>query len=464
MPIAFTGEEIYQALGGNCIGCPASLPSKLLLRVNLDSRKVTPGDVYIALKGARFDGNDFVPEAIAKGAAAVITSRVFDSDMPVFVVKDTYAALRSLAVAVRQKLRNTKFIAITGSVGKTTTKDMALLYFAAYGPTQGTRLNYNNHIGVPLSLLALDADTQYAIIEMGMNHAGELSELTSIVRPHVAVITSVHNNHLANFSTVTDIAHAKAEIFTGLEPGGVAVLNRDNEFYDLFAEQAAQCGVRNVVTFGSHEDATVRLLSCEVIGGEYEVEIESPDGDPGSTLATVIRYRMRDIGAHLVKNSLAVIAAGVGLVPSPGCTALGAFRPGAGKGAISNIVLRGERTITIVDESYNCSPVALQANLAHFLRMPAKRHVLILADMVELGPNELQEHLQFSDLIRSCDLALTVGPLFAATSPHNFSSVNELLPTLDAALCDGDLVLIKGSHSWGMDRVVEYIKYPLALT
>ncbi|HJU17555.1 MAG TPA: Mur ligase family protein, partial [Stellaceae bacterium] len=298
MPSAplWTAASAAAATGGVAVGDWAASG------VSIDSRTAGAGDLFVALCGPNRDGHDFVRAAFERGAAAAVVARdVADlpTEAPVLRVADTLAALGALAAAARERSR-ARIVAVTGSVGKTGTKEALALALAACGPTAASAGSLNNHWGVPLSLARLPAEAAYGVFELGMNHPGEIAALTRLVRPHVAVITTVEPAHLGFFPSVAAIADAKAEIFEGLEPGGVAVLNRDNPYYERLAAAARRCGAA-IVGFGAAAAADVRLA-------DYGPR---PDGSAvtAALSGTLVRYDVPVPGRHWVLNSLAVLAA-----------------------------------------------------------------------------------------------------------------------------------------------------------
>ena len=271
--------------------------------VSIDSRTVNPGDLFVALKGPRFDGHDFLRDALNKGAAAVMIhrpTRDLPEDAPVLRVADTLAGLESLARAARRRSK-ARFVGITGSVGKTGTKEALKACLKVQAKTLASEGSLNNHWGVPLSLARMPRDADYGIFEMGMNHPGEIRALTQLVQPNVAVITNVEAAHVAYFDSVTQIADAKAEIFEGLQPGGSAVLNRDNPFFPHLADCAMSLGVDQLISFGRHPEADIRVVDFQL--------------GPASTMAramikgSVLDFSIGMAGVHWVINSLAVLAA-----------------------------------------------------------------------------------------------------------------------------------------------------------
>jgi UDP-N-acetylmuramoyl-tripeptide--D-alanyl-D-alanine ligase len=433
--------------------------------VSIDSRSVGPGDLFVALRGPNHDGHDFASAAFAAGAAAAMVDREVPG-LPVGArllrVGDTLAGLTALGAAARARSR-ARIVAITGSVGKTGTKEALRLALAAGGAVSASAASLNNHWGVPLSLARLPPEADYGVFELGMNHAGEIAPLSRLVRPHVAVITTVEPAHLGFFPSVEAIADAKAEIFAGLMPGGTAVLNRDNRHFARLAAAAAAANAR-VSGFGSHADATVRLLDCRL------------DADGSEVAATVagqmLHYRVGTPGRHWVINSLAVLAAvhAVGTALPPAAAALARLEALPGRGRRHALAWRcGE--LTVIDDSYNASPAAMQAALAVLGVVepaPGGRRVAMLGDMLELGDaaESLHRDLVGPLLAAKVDRAFLVGAAIGALHqalPVNkrgglWNSPDEAFTPLAAFLQPGDVVLVKGSRAGKISRIVERLR------
>ncbi|HZU90069.1 MAG TPA: UDP-N-acetylmuramoyl-tripeptide--D-alanyl-D-alanine ligase, partial [Stellaceae bacterium] len=348
----WTAASAAAATGGRAVGDWSATG------VAIDSRTAAPGDLFVALRGPRHDGHDFVRAAFARGAAAAVVAHDFadlPQDAPLLRVADTLAALGALAAAARRRSR-ARIVAVTGSVGKTGTKEALRLALSVCGPTAASAGSLNNHWGVPLSLARLPAEAAYGVFELGMNHAGEIAALTRLVRPHVAVVTTVEPAHLGFFPSVEAIADAKAEIFEGLEPGGIAVLYRDNPYYERLAAAARRCGAA-VLSFGAAADAAVRLAECAL----------RPDGSTvAATLAGApLRYELQVPGRHWVTNSLAVLAAAhaVGADAARAASALARLEAPTGRGRRHDLVWQDGR-LTLFDESYNASPASMRAAFA----------------------------------------------------------------------------------------------------
>ena len=434
--------------------------------ISIDSRTLAPGDAFFAIRGERFDGHDFVAAAFRAGASAAVVAEArlggLDLNGALCLVRDPLDALAALARAARDRSR-ARVIAVTGSVGKTGTKEALRLALARQGEVHASAASHNNHWGVPLSLARLPANAPYAVFEIGMNHAGEITPLTRLVRPHVAVITTVEPVHLEFFDSVAAIAEAKAEIFLGLAEGGTAVLNRDNAHFDLLARRAREAGAR-IVAFGAHESADVRLLDLarEPEGSRVRARVHGRDID----------YRIGAPGRHLAVNSLAVLAAAeaAGADPALAALALADLAPPKGRGARSVIEVEGG-AVTLIDESYNANPASMRAALTLLGEAPIGRRgrrVAVLGDMLELGSESPQLHAALAGpvLEAGIDRVFAAGPLMrrlwealpVETRGYRAETAAELQDPLLAALRPGDAVMVKGSLGSRMGPLVEALK------
>ena len=432
--------------------------------VTIDSRKVEPGDLFVAIKGPNFDGHDFVAKALEAGAAAALVSTVppgVPGDAPLLAVEqDTLAALADLGSVARLRSK-AKVIGVTGSVGKTGTKEALRHVLSAQGRTFATEGSLNNHWGVPLSLARLPADRDFAIFELGMNHAGEIGPLSRQVRPDVAVITTVEAAHLEFFSSVEAIADAKAEIFEGMDPNGVAVLNRDNPHFARLLAAARTQGLSRIWSFGAHEDAEARLLD-----GSLHATCSAVTA---SVLGERIQYSLALPGRHWVMNSLAVLLAvkAVGGDAAAAARALSTLQPVKGRGTRRRIrAARG--ALTLIDESYNASPAAMAATFAVLGTIDpgaGGRRIAVLGDMRELGERADALHAALAEPLKAAhvDAVYACGPhmralfdrLPAAMRGGWAETSAELAPVVTGAVKGGDVVLVKGSLGSRMAVLVE---------
>jgi UDP-N-acetylmuramoyl-tripeptide--D-alanyl-D-alanine ligase len=433
---------------------------------SIDTRSITGGDVFVALKDAR-DGHDFVTAAFQAGAAAALVASSYarkPGDGALIRVDEPLRALERIGIAARARLApDARVIAVTGSVGKTGTKEMLRACLSPQGRTHAADKSFNNHWGVPLTLARMPANTRFGVFEIGMNHPGEITPLVRMVRPHVAVITTVEPVHLAQFPSVEAIADAKAEIFDGLEPGkGIAILNHDNPHYSRLA---AACKARNTLSFsfGRAPDAYYRASSIEA----------GADGSAVTMmLASVKRltYRLGAPGLHLAQNSLAVVAAldAVGADLAKALPELGAVAAPTGRGARSHLTAKSSNDVLLIDESYNANPASMRAALAAMATVPrstAPRRIAVLGDMLELGPQSLTLHQDLAAAIEASDVDL----LFAA-GPHMKALYDNVCPSVRAAWSErsdglvaslsdtvrpGDVIMVKGSLGSRMAVVVD---------
>lgn len=426
--------------------------------VSIDSRTVQPGELFVALRGPNHDGHDFVPAALARGAAALV-ERVpegLGEGAPLILVDDTMAALTALGRAARAR-SGARIAAITGSVGKTGVKEALRLALARQAPTHASDKSHNNHWGVPLSLARAPRDAVYAVYELGMNAPGEIAALSRLVRPQVAMITTVEPAHLGFFPSVEAIAAAKGEIFEGLEPGGAAVLYVDNPHYPRLRRMAEAAGCTRLIGFGTGAEAAARLEDARLDAAGSDVVMALD----GRTLA----FRIGAPGRHWVTNSLGVIACAhaLGADPEKTAAALADFRAPKGRGQRHRLSLP-DGDATLIDESYNANPASMRAALALLDAAPGRR-LAALGDMLELGERAPALHAALAEAVAACgvDRVYTVGEAMrhlhdalpaARRGPH-VGSAAELVPILSAELRAGDTLLVKGSLGIAMGRIVD---------
>ena len=460
-PPLWTVEAMAAAMG---CARTSSLPESVC-GISIDSRTIAPGEAFFAIKGDSRDGHDFVPAAIKAGAAlAVVEDRQrsrFGEEIAVLLVADVLGALRDLARAARGRSK-AKIVAVTGSVGKTGTKEALRLALAKQGETHASAASYNNHFGVPLSLARCPETARFAIFELGMNHAGEIEPLARLVRPHVAIITAIEPVHLEFFPSVDAIADAKSEIFLGLERGGTAVLNRDSGQFARVANNARAAGVEHLFSFGQSAGADAQLLACALDGEGSNVRAR--------ILGTELTYRLGAPGRHLAMNSLAVLAAIeiLGEDVRAAAAALDELRPASGRGARVSIDGPGG-TFLLIDESYNANPASMRAALAVLGQASrAARRIAVLGDMLELGPAASSLHRDLAETITSADIDLVFccGPLMRglwdalpASRRGSYSPTSaELAEHVLAAIEPGDIVMVKGSLGSRMGAVVKALE------
>jgi UDP-N-acetylmuramoyl-tripeptide--D-alanyl-D-alanine ligase len=447
MSVLWTSEEIERATLGR-----ASAPFTVT-GLTLDSRNSHPGCLYIAIKGETKDGHDFVPHAFESAAAAALVSKPVNTGGPLITVAHTQRGLEDLARAARARSEAT-VVAVTGSAGKTTTKEMLKLAFGALGQTHVSGASFNNHWGVPFSVAGLPREAAFAVFEIGMNHFGEIRGLVPFVKPHIALITTIAPAHLEFFGNCQAIADAKSEIFEGLMPGGPALLPLDSPHCERLKSRAKQFGVTNILTFGSAACADARLLQYEEIPGGVRIRCDVL----GKTVEAVIGAPGRHIASNALGALLAVAAAGGDVAQA--AAALETFA--ALKG-------RGERLtfgdITVIDESYNANPASMAAALGLLAKAPGRK-IAVLGDMLEMGTEGPALHADLKPHLAAADLVFLCGPLMASLydalpadrrSGYAANS-KELAPLVAAAVTSGDTILVKGSNGSRMAAVIEALK------
>jgi UDP-N-acetylmuramoyl-tripeptide--D-alanyl-D-alanine ligase len=466
LPLAlWSARGVAEATGGIASG------DFEMAGVEIDSREVREGDVFVALKGESTDGHRFVDGAMARGASAALVEHEVPGRH--IRVSDSFLALQALGQAARRRTSAT-IVGVTGSVGKTSVKEalFAALDRSSRGAAHRSVKSYNNHVGVPLSLARMPARSRFGIFEMGMNHAGEIAALTAQVRPHVAVITNIAPAHIEMLGSEEAIADAKAEIFQGLLPGGTAVIPADSpHFARLRAAALAQDA--QVVSFGRTAGADVRLLDAvpSALGSLVTIDM----GDRR------VCYTVAAPGEHWILNSLAVMAAVRAAGGDLGAAglALAELEGLSGRGARQEIAVAGGGTALLIDESYNANPASMRATLAVLAATPARRRVAVLGAMKELGDFAPSLHAALAEPIAAAgvDLAVLVGDEMSALVPE-LSKLNELgksgqsllgrplafahcrgVDEARAALAAfgvaaGDVILVKGSNSVGLGALV----------
>jgi UDP-N-acetylmuramoyl-tripeptide--D-alanyl-D-alanine ligase len=441
---------------------PAQVPG-----ISIDSRTLGKGDAFFAIQGENRDGHDFVEAALKAGAGLVVVARGsrnrFAADAPLLAVDDVLGALRDLGRAARARSHAT-IVAVTGSVGKTSTKEALRLALAADGETHASAASYNNHWGVPLSLARLPASAKYAVFEIGMSHAGEITPLTQLVRPHVAIVTTIEPVHLEYFGSLAKIADAKAEIFAGIEPGGAAVLNRDNGQYARLAAAAKAAGVKRIVSFGEHAQADAQLMRHSLHAECSTVQAR--------ILGQDVTYKLGAPGLHLVLNSLAVLAAAAlaGADLALAALALVNLKAAPGRGTRMHLAVPGGSAL-LIDESYNANPASMRAAIALLGQAPVGprgRRIAVLGDMLELGHEGPAMHRSLAGPIQAAkvDLVFCSGAqmrslweaLPSATRGGYAESAAALEPSVLGAIRDGDAVMVKGSLGSKMGPIVKALE------
>jgi UDP-N-acetylmuramoyl-tripeptide--D-alanyl-D-alanine ligase len=424
--------------------------------LSIDTRMLKAGDLFVALKGHNRDGHEFVHAAFdAKAGAALVSRRLDGIDGPLLVVANTQRGLEDLAVASRAR-SDAKIVAVTGSAGKTTTKEMLRLALGALGTTHASAASYNNHWGVPLSLATLPRDARYAAFEIGMNHFGEIRSLVGFVRPHVALVTTIAPAHLEFFGTCDAIADAKSEIFEGIEPGGAALIPSDSPYAERLIARAKQSHVARILTFGEKVGSDARILDYEEPDGHAHIKADIA-GLP-------VEFTIAAPGRHIAGNALGTLLAVKALEGDVlnAAAAMKGFTALKGRGA--RFTAGG---IEIIDESYNANPASMVAALA-LLEAAKGRRIAVLGDMLEMGPDAAPHHAGLAKAIEAvrADLVFLCGPQMKAlwdklpASRRGVYAANftELTKPLLAALKVGDTVLVKGSNGMKLSAVIDALK------
>jgi UDP-N-acetylmuramoyl-tripeptide--D-alanyl-D-alanine ligase len=453
----YTIKDICTATGGQAVDLDPATP---INSISIDSRELGPNALFVAIRGDRFDGYDFVDTALNNGAAAALVSR--GQGPKRIVVEDALEGLRDIARAARKRSRGV-IVGVTGSVGKTTTKEAIRVVLEAAGATHASIKSFNNHWGVPLMLARLPEQAQFGVFEMGMNHAEEIRPLTRLVRPHIAVITTVAAAHLENFGSLDGIARAKAEIFSGLEPGGTAVLNADHPQLQVLLEEASAAGVRNIVTYGEARGVDWQILYIETAADKSFATIEHQGVRHQLVLSVP--------GRHMVTNATAALAVAhlAGVEPAVALRALASFGAQAGRGQRS-VLGPKDKPLLLIDESYNANTASMTAALDVFAAQsaPGGRKIVILGDMLELGAQSAALHASLKPAVveSGADRVYLVGremealaeALGAGPVAGHTQTAAEMAEIVLNDLAYGDAVMIKGSNGVGLTKIVEQIR------
>ena len=457
----WTAKEMAEAMGGRPLG---TLPDGVT-GISIDTRTLAPGEAFFAIRGERFDGHEFASAAVAAGAGLLVVSEarlpaLGGLTVPFIVVDDVLEALCRLAVAARAR-SDAEIIAVTGSVGKTTTKAMLARALAPSGTVHAAVASFNNHWGVPLTLARMPADTRFGVFEIGMNHAGEIRPLVKMVRPHVAIVTTIAAAHLGHFRNLDEIAAAKAEIFEGVEPGGAAVLNRDNEKFETLAKVAAGCGVRRIYGFGEHAESDFRLLGSTLHADRTEGRI----GIGGREIDVTVGAP----GRHILLNALAALGAVslTGADLDQAAAALAAISAAKGRGERHRLRC-GDGEFLLIDESYNANPASMRAALDLLAAAPVGeggRRIAVLGDMLELGSFSPDLHAELAGPVKAAgvDRLYLGGPEMAALAAalpkdfpvQSFEGADALAEALKNEASPGDVIVVKSSLGLRFGRVVE---------
>jgi len=443
------------------------VPKVPAMGISIDTRTLNENDLFFAIQGENSDGHSYVASAFEKGAMAAVVDEAHIESLkhlgPLYVVADVLQALENLGQASRER-SPARVIGVTGSVGKTSTKEALRIVLGQGGQVHASVASYNNHWGVPLTLARMPKDTDFGVFEIGMNHAGEITPLTAMVQPHIAIITTIAPVHLENFANIEAIADAKAEIFSGLRPGGIAILHRDIPQYERLADAARRSPAGLIVSFGEHEDADARLLTIKLAPDHSIVE--------ALVQGQAVTYSLGAAGRHLAINSLAVLLAAkaLGLDLQTAAASLAFFNAGAGRG--QRIELHTPNgPFTLIDESYNANPASMRAAFALLGALPLEspgRRIAVLGDMLELGPDAAKMHAELSADLEAnhIDLVFTAGPLMRALDgalPETIrggwaASADDLLPILGESIEAHDVITVKGSNASRMSKIVTALK------
>lgn len=457
----WTKEEIKNALQGEIIG---ELPDDIN-GVSIDSRTVNPNEIFFCIKGDKFDGHDFAQKAVQVGATLLVVAKSKKADLaslsvPMIAVDDVLQALGQLGGAARARSK-AKIIAVTGSVGKTTTKEALRHCLSEIGKVHANPASFNNHWGVPLTLARMPVDTNYGIFEIGMNHPDEIRPLVKMVRPHIAIITKIAPVHLGFFSSLEKIADAKAEIFEGVVDNGTALLNADDAFFPYLADKAKQCGIKHIRSFGEADFADYRLekLHMQTDCSCMTVKIGHEDA----------MVKVAAPGRHIVQDCLAVLAACdcVGADMAHIVIAMANFTAENGRGARYQLSLPARGTFTLIDESYNANPASMRAAL-ELLRNakvgPRGRRIAVLGDMLELGQYSEKLHCELAEPVFASGanpvylIGDEIKPLKTILSQklkvYWEKRVDEIIPHLLHDINDGDVIMVKSSNSIRSSLVV----------
>ncbi|MEO7223807.1 MAG: UDP-N-acetylmuramoyl-tripeptide--D-alanyl-D-alanine ligase [Devosia sp.] len=457
----WTVAEAVAATGGR----PEGLSDGPLSSVSIDSREIAHEALFVAIKGDTLDGHDYVEAALAAGASAALVSEDWHkahAGEKLIVVPDPLEALRALGRAARARSK-ALIVAVTGSAGKTTTKEAIRTVLAAAGKTHYSIKSFNNHWGVPLMLARLPREAQFGVFEIGMNHAGEITPLTRLVRPHVAVVTTVAAAHLEFFPSISDIARAKAEIFEGLEEGGTVVLNTDHDYLHILFERARELGIGRIVTYGYDDDADYCIATPEVAGPRTYARVTR--GDDALDLNLQVR------GRHMVANATAALAVSqiAGMDRYSALRTLAEFDATEGRGETTRIGPR-DKPLLLVDESYNANVASMNAAMEVFAMTPplGGKKVLVLGDMLELGEQgaDLHRSLKNAVLATGASHVFLVGRAIEPLADDldeglvagRARRIEDLLEPILSSLAFGDAVMVKGSKGVRLASLVAEIK------
>jgi len=457
----WTGQDMLDAMDARPVGGVAGA----VTGISIDTRTLAPGDAFLAIKGDVHDGHVFASKAVAAGASCLVVQEgklaaLGGLTVPLLVVPDVLEGLRLLGRAARARTK-AQIIAVTGSAGKTTTKDALRHVLGRCGKVHASVASYNNHWGVPLTLARMPAETDYGVFEIGMNHAGEITPLVKLVRPHIGMITLIAAAHLGNFKNLDGIAHAKAEIFSGLVRGGTALINRDDKRFKLLADLAGQAGVNKIIGYGADKKADARLVNAK-----YHADCSCVTA---MLFGEEIAFKAGLPGRHVVQNMLGVLAAChlMGADMTTVAHALADLQAPDGRGRTYTF-RAGEGDFTLIDESYNANPASVAAALELLAALEPKsggRRIAVLGDMLELGSHSARLHKALAGPVEKAalDRLYLAGAEMRALAgaigkdgpvTDHFDDVEALGAALRRDVLAGDVVMIKSSNGIGFSRLV----------
>ncbi|MEM6463463.1 MAG: UDP-N-acetylmuramoylalanyl-D-glutamyl-2,6-diaminopimelate--D-alanyl-D-alanine ligase [Pseudomonadota bacterium] len=464
----WTMADMMDAISGRPVG---DLP-KGIEGISIDSRTISRGEAFFAIKGDRVDGHDYASAAVANGAALLVVSEaklpaLGRMTAPMIVVDDVMEAMTRLGVAARARTK-ARIIAVTGSVGKTSTKEMLRHVLSGQGLVHASTASFNNHWGVPLTLARMPEETAYGIFEIGMNHANEIRPLVKLVRPHIAIVTAIAAAHLGNFKNMAQIAAAKAEIFEGVQQGGFALINRDSEKSAQLKKAADACGIPHIYMFGEHKQSDIRLRKWHpmVQGSHVEADV----------LGEACSFEIGVPGRHIVQNALAVAGAAK-LAGADLAKVASAFRdlvPADGRGT-RHLLQAEDGAFTLIDESYNANPASMRAGIELLRDTPVAeggRRIAVLGDMLELGSFSRRLHIELRAPLEKAgiDIVLLAGPEMTALDEvlaepidhRHEASVDALKTVLLERIRGGDAVMVKSSNGIEFSKIISALldKYP----
>ncbi len=462
-------DEIIRATGG----VAQNIAAKSISSISIDSREIEKGALYVAIKGERFDGHDFVKNAINNGASAALVSKQFAKtlsdlpliqDLPLIIVPDALKGLEDIARFARKRTK-AKIIAVTGSAGKTSTKELLRNILEDFGKTHASIRSFNNHWGVPLMLARMAKDTEFGVFEIGMNHSGEITPLSKMVKPDITIITNIASAHLEQLGSLENIALAKAEIFAGLNRQGTAIINIDNEQRDILLQSAKQANISRIITYGFNENSDVQILNIEQSGDGMLAKVQFNETKQDIIINTT------SFGAHKAANATAtlIVVNELKLDINQSINAISSQVDTKGRGA-KYLLGDKEKPLILIDDSFNANPLSMQMALESFalLSAPKGNKILVLGDMLELGEQSEKLHKDLLQYITqsNADKIFLVGQLMhclvKSIAPkkaiEHANNINELEENILNCLDLGDVIMVKGSKGVMLAGLVKKIQ------